>query len=204
MGPDEPAVTGKRVSNWSAPNIITVVRMLFAPGFIWLLLLGTNSPDSAARWVALGLFIVGMATDGIDGYVARRFDLVTNLGKILDPIADKVLIGGALIGLSLLGELPWWVTGIILLREIGVTVFRLAVLSDRVIPASRGGKLKTVSQFVALTLALAPLSVVWAPTMDIVNIVLMTWVVIITWLTGLDYLVDGIRQQRALRREEAV
>lgn len=177
--------------------------MLFAPGFIWLLLVSTDSPSDPARWWALGLFVVGMATDGIDGYVARRFDLVTNLGKILDPIADKVLIGGALVGLSLLGELPWWVTGLILLREVGITVFRLAVLSDQVIPASRGGKVKTVSQFVALTLALAPLSALWGQPMDIVNTVLMTWVVIITLATGVDYLVDGIRQQRRLRRGES-
>jgi len=198
MGTHGSGVDGARVSNWNAPNIITVARILFAPAFIWLLLSSTDQPTDVTRWVAAGLFVVGMATDGIDGYIARRYNLVTDLGKILDPIADKVLTGGALIALSILGELPWWVTVVILIREVGITVFRMAVLSDQVIPASRGGKIKTIMQFIALTCALMPLSAMWGLPMDIINTVLMTIVVIITVATGLDYLVDGVRQQRAL------
>jgi CDP-diacylglycerol--glycerol-3-phosphate 3-phosphatidyltransferase len=109
-----------------------------------------------------------------------------------------VLTGGALIALSILGELPWWVTILILIREVGVTVFRMVVISDQVIPASRGGKIKTVMQFLAITAALMPLSALWGQPMDIVNTVLMTLVVIITLATGVDYLVDGVRQQRKL------
>jgi len=198
MGTDRSGVDRTRVSNWNAANIITVGRILFAPVFIWLLLISTDQPSDVTRWVAAGLFVVGMATDGIDGFVARRYNLVTDLGKILDPIADKVLTGGALIALSILGELPWWVTAIILVREVGITIFRMAVISDQVIPASRGGKIKTVTQFVAITAALMPLSALWGAPMDIVNTVLMTLVVIITLVTGLDYLVDGVRQQRKL------
>jgi CDP-diacylglycerol--glycerol-3-phosphate 3-phosphatidyltransferase len=186
------------VSNWNAPNIITVARILFAPAFIWLLLVSTDQASDVTRWVAAGLFVVGMATDGVDGFIARRYNMVTDLGKILDPIADKVLTGGALITLSILGELPWWVTAIIVVREVGITIFRMAVISDQVIPASRGGKIKTVMQFVAITAALMPLSALWGAPMDIVNTVLMTLVVIITLVTGLDYLVDGVRQQRKL------
>jgi CDP-diacylglycerol--glycerol-3-phosphate 3-phosphatidyltransferase len=186
------------VSNWNAANIITVGRILFAPAFIWLLLISTNQASDVTRWVAAGLFVLGMATDGIDGFIARRYNMVTDLGKILDPIADKVLTGGALIALSILGELPWWVTAIILVREVGITIFRMAVISDQVIPASRGGKIKTVTQFVAITAALMPLSALWGAPMDIVNTVLMTLVVLITLVTGLDYLVDGVRQQRKL------
>jgi CDP-diacylglycerol--glycerol-3-phosphate 3-phosphatidyltransferase len=186
------------VSNWNAANIITVARILFAPAFIWLLLVSTDQASDVTRWVAAGLFVLGMATDGIDGFIARRYNMVTDLGKILDPIADKVLTGGALIALSILGELPWWVTALILVREVGITVFRVAVISDQVIPASRGGKIKTVMQFVAITAALMPLSALWGTPMDIVNTVLMTLVVIITLVTGLDYLVDGVRQQRKL------
>jgi CDP-diacylglycerol--glycerol-3-phosphate 3-phosphatidyltransferase len=182
----------------NAANIITVARILFAPVFIWLLLISTDQASDVTRWVAAGLFVVGMATDGVDGFIARRYNMVTDLGKILDPIADKVLTGGALIALSILGELPWWVTAIILVREVGITVFRMAVISDQVIPASRGGKIKTVMQFVAITAALMPLSALWGAPMDIVNTVLMTLVVIITLVTGLDYLVDGVRQQRKL------
>jgi CDP-diacylglycerol--glycerol-3-phosphate 3-phosphatidyltransferase len=172
--------------------------MFFAPAFIWLLLISTDQASDVTRWVAAGLFVVGMATDGIDGFIARRYNLVTDLGKILDPIADKVLTGGALIALSILGELPWWVTILILIREVGVTVFRMVVISDQVIPASRGGKIKTVMQFLAITAALMPLSALWGQPMDIVNTVLMTLVVIITLATGVDYLVDGVRQQRKL------
>ena len=198
MGTDGSGVDRARVSNWNAANIITVARILFAPAFIWLLLISTNQASDVTRWVAAGLFVLGMATDGIDGFIARRYNMVTDLGKILDPIADKVLTGGALIALSILGELPWWVTAIILVREVGITIFRMAVISNQVIPASRGGKIKTVTQFVAITAALMPLSALWGAPMDIVNTVLMTLVVIITLVTGLDYLVDGVRQQRKL------
>ena len=198
MGTDRSGVDRARVSNWNAPNIITVARILFAPAFIWLLLVSTDQASDVTRWVAAGLFVVGMATDGVDGFIARRYNMVTDLGKILDPIADKVLTGGALITLSILGELPWWVTAIIVVREVGITIFRMAVISDQVIPASRGGKIKTVMQFVAITAALMPLSALWGAPMDIVNTVLMTLVVIITLVTGLDYLVDGVRQQRKL------
>ncbi|CAB4893790.1 MAG: CDP-diacylglycerol--glycerol-3-phosphate 3-phosphatidyltransferase [Actinobacteria bacterium] len=187
------------MSNWNAPNIITVVRMLFAPVFVWLLLVSSDQPSDAGRWIATALFVVGMATDGIDGYIARRYNMVTDLGKILDPIADKVLTGAALVALSIIAELPWWVTIVILIREVGITVFRMAVLSDQVIPASRGGKIKTVAQFVAITSALLPLSAIWGQPMNIINTVLMSVVVALTLVTGVDYLVDGIRQQRALR-----
>jgi len=190
-----------RVSNWSAPNIITIVRILFAPAFIWLLLVSTDSPSDPLRWWAAALFVVGMATDGIDGWIARRYNLITDLGKILDPIADKVLTGGALIGLSLIGELPWWVTILILVREVGITIFRIAVLSKRVIPASRGGKLKTIFQFVAITSALLPLQAIWGDWMNVVNVVLMTIAFLLTIGTGVAYLVEAWLHNRPGRTQ---
>lgn len=195
--------TPKRVSNWSAPNIITVVRIFFAPVFIWMLLSGNGDVNEPLRWWAAVLFIVGMGTDGLDGWIARRFNLITDLGKILDPIADKILIGGALVALSILGELPWWVTGLILLREVGITVYRLVVINDRVIPASRGGKMKTITQFLAITLALMPLASIWGEWMNTVDIIFMGAALVITVLTGLDYLIDGWRQRRALHSPRA-
>ena len=120
-----------------------------------------------------------------------------------NKIADKVLIGGALIALSILGELPWWVTALILVREVGITVYRFVVINDRVIPASRGGKIKTITQFLAITLALMPLAVVWGDWMNVVNTILMSAALIITVLTGIDYLADGWRQRRALTRNTA-
>ncbi len=187
----------RKVSNWSAPNIITIVRIFFAPAFIWLLLISEDSPSDPARWWAAGLFVVGMATDGVDGFIARRYNLITDLGKILDPIADKVLTGGALIGLSLIGELPWWVTILILVREVGITVFRFAVLSKRVIPASRGGKLKTIFQFLAITSALLPLQGLWGDWVNTLNVVLMSIAFALTLVTGIMYLVEAWLHNRA-------
>jgi len=137
------------------PNAITIVRILCAPVFLWMLL-ADGGADGALRWWAAVLFIVAIASDGIDGYIARRYDIVTDLGKLLDPIADKVLIGGALVGLSLLGELWWWVTIVILVREFGITIFRFIALRDRVIPATWSGKIKTIVQAIGLSLMLFP------------------------------------------------
>jgi CDP-diacylglycerol--glycerol-3-phosphate 3-phosphatidyltransferase len=180
-------------SNWNLPNIITVVRILLAPLFFWMLL-ADNGADGPLRWWAAVLFIVAIATDGVDGAIARRYNLVTDLGKLLDPIADKILTGAALIGLSILLELPWWVTVLILVREIGITVFRFAMLSDRVIPASRGGKLKTIMQSVAISLALLPLWLLFGDWIHWVNTVTMAAALVLTVYTGIEYLVAARRE----------
>ncbi|OOB91326.1 CDP-diacylglycerol--glycerol-3-phosphate 3-phosphatidyltransferase [Rathayibacter sp. VKM Ac-2630] len=187
------------VSNWNLPNAITVVRILLAPLFFWMLLADAGE-DGGLRIAAALLFILAIATDGIDGHIARSRGLVTDLGKLLDPIADKVLTGAALVGLSILLELPWWVTIVVLVREIGITVFRMAVLSDRVIPASRGGKLKTIVQSVALSLALLPLWNLLGEWVHWLNGLTMTAAVLLTVATGIDYLADAARQSRAARR----
>jgi CDP-diacylglycerol--glycerol-3-phosphate 3-phosphatidyltransferase len=187
-----------RVSNWNLPNIITVVRILLAPVFFWMLLADGGS-DTQLRYAAAALFIVAIATDGIDGHIARSRNQVTDLGKLLDPIADKVLTGAALVGLSILSELPWWVTVIILVREVGITVFRFAVLSDRVIPASRGGKLKTLAQSIAISLALLPFPSLLGSWFDWINIITMSIAVVLTVVTGIDYLVQARRLSRAGR-----
>jgi CDP-diacylglycerol--glycerol-3-phosphate 3-phosphatidyltransferase len=184
-------------SNGNIANIVTVIRILLVPLFVWLLLLD-DGQDGVWRYVAAGLFILAIATDGVDGKLARGRNLVTNLGIILDPIADKLLIGGALIGLSILGELPWWVTIVIMVREIGITVFRFVVIRKRVIPASPGGKLKTVFQAVAISLFLVPLqafftNVFGAPEWVLTTILVLQWVVmgialVLTVYTGFDYL----------------
>ena len=187
-----------RVSNWNLPNVITVVRILLAPLFFWMLL-ADGGADTPLRYAAAALFIVAIATDGIDGHIARSRNQVTDLGKMLDPIADKVLTGAALVGLSILLELPWWVTVIILVREVGITVFRFAVLSDRVIPASRGGKLKTLAQSIAISLALVPFPALLGDWFDWVNIVTMSIAFVLTVVTGIDYLVQAWRLGRAAK-----
>jgi len=177
-------------------NVITVVRILMAPLFIAWLLIDDGADGSLRVWAA-ALFVVAILTDSLDGMLARGLDLVTYFGKIVDPIADKVLIGGALVSLTILGELPWWVTALILVREIGITVYRFAVLRDRVIPASRGGKVKTVLQAVAVTLALFPLWNVLGEGMHWVNGVLMTAATVATLVSGADYMRVALRHGRA-------
>lgn len=182
-------------SNGNIANIITVVRILLAPVFIWLLLSDAGQ-FGPLRYVAAALFVLAIATDSLDGQLARGRNLVTDVGIILDPIADKVLIGGALVALSILGELPWWITAVILVREFGITIFRFLVLSKRVIPASRGGKLKTIVQAVAISLFLvAPWHLLgaWAGW--------FSWIVMVAALaltvsTGLEYLYQAWRQNR--------
>jgi CDP-diacylglycerol--glycerol-3-phosphate 3-phosphatidyltransferase len=197
--PPIPADGGaKRVSNWNLPNVITVVRILLAPLFVWMLL-ADGGDDGWLRWAAAALFILAIATDGVDGALARRNGQVTELGKLLDPIADKVLTGGALIALSILNELPWWVTVVILVREIGITVYRFVVIRQGVIAASRGGKIKTIVQSVAISFALVPLWTVFGDWIFWVNGVLMTAAVILTVWTGFDYLWQAWKGRRAKR-----
>ena len=154
--------TGRIISRGDTPaskaniaNLITVARILLAPVFV-ALLLADDGEMGALRYAAAILFVVSIATDSLDGYLARSRNLVTDLGKLLDPIADKVLIGGALVGLSLLNELWWWVTIVILVREFGITIFRFIALRDRVIPATWSGKIKTIVQAIGLSLMLFP------------------------------------------------
>jgi len=177
------------------PNAITIVRILCAPVFVWLLL-ADGGVDGALRWWAGVLFIVAIATDGIDGYLARRYEIVTDLGKLLDPIADKVLTGCAFVVLSILGELPVWVVVLVLLRELGITVHRLVVATDHVVAAAWMGKLKTVAQAVALALALLPLWTVVGEWIHVVNTIAMTIAVLLTVASGVDYVVTAIRGRR--------
>lgn len=186
---DTPASSG------NVANIITVVRILMAPLFIWLLL-QDGGQNGVLRYVAAGLFILAIATDSLDGHLARDRNLITDAGIILDPIADKLLIGGALVMLSILGELWWWVTIVILVRELGITAFRFAVLKKRVIPASRGGKLKTVVQAVAISLFLVPLWTLLGDWVLWVNWSVMALALALTVVTGIDYLVQAWRQNR--------
>lgn len=177
------------------PNTITVVRILCAPVFLWMLL-ADQGAGGPLRWWAAALFVVAIATDGIDGYLARRHEIVTDLGKILDPIADKALTGCAFVGLSILGELWWWVTIVVLVREIGITIYRFIVISNHVLAAAWMGKLKTVAQAVALTLALLPLWTIVGDWILWVNWVLMGIAVVLTIASGIDYAVSEARGRR--------
>ncbi len=183
-------------SAWNLPNVLTVARILLVPVFGWFLL-ADGGRNAAYRLMALVVFLVAMLTDRVDGKLARSRGQVTTFGMIADPIADKALLGMAFVGLSLLGEVPWWVTVLVLGREISVTVVRFLVIRHGVMPAGRGGKLKTVLQAVALSLLVAPLWVLPGEALwRWVAYVVLAAAVLVTVATGLDYLF----QARVLRR----
>ncbi len=183
------------VSRWNAANALTVLRLLLVPVLGWLLVqVGTASAGDEGPWrvAAFLVFIVASATDSVDGEIARRRGLITDFGIVADPIADKALTGTALVGLSLLGELPWWVTIAIVVREFGITVLRFWVIRHGIIPASRGGKLKTLLQVIAIGMYLLPLTGVLATT----RAWLMAAALIVTVVTGADYVARALRLRR--------
>lgn len=166
------------------PNALTVLRLVLVPVFL-LALFNLGGHDTAWRWIAFGVFAVAALTDRYDGRIARSRGQVTDFGKIADPIADKALTGSALVGLSMLGALPWWVTLLILFREIGITLLRFAIIRYGVIAASPGGKLKTLVQVVAIGLYVMPLP----DQIDWLRVGLMGLAVLLTMATGIDYLI---------------
>ena len=181
------APTQPKQSNWNLPNILTSLRILFIPVFAWLVL-------SERWWWALGVFVALMITDKLDGDIARSRGLVTDFGKIADPIADKALMITALVTLNIGGPLPVWITVVIIVRELGITIWRMVLLrGGKVVPASKGGKLKTVLQTVGVAMYLCPLPG-W---MDIPTLVVMLIAVVVTVVTGVQYLVDGAKANRA-------
>ena len=176
-------------------NVLTVVRLFLVPVFVACLFAG----GTGWRLAALATFGVASFTDFLDGKLARSRGLVTDFGKIADPIADKALIGAALISLSVLGELPAWVTALIVIREFGVTVLRFAVIRYGVIAASPGGKLKTLLQILAICLYVLPASLS-PPAVVRVRAVVMAAALVVTLVTGADYVVRAVRLRRAPTR----
>jgi CDP-diacylglycerol---glycerol-3-phosphate 3-phosphatidyltransferase len=168
-------------------NVLTVLRLCLVPVFIVFLLAGGDG----WRIAACAIFGLASATDFLDGELARRRGLITDFGKIADPIADKALTGSALVVLSAMGELPWWVTGVILFRELAVTGLRFWVLSHGVIAASRGGKAKTLLQVIAIALYILP------GPFGVVRELVMAAALVVTVLTGADYAVRAVRLRRA-------
>lgn len=187
-----PAAAVRRPSLWNIANVLTMVRLLLVPGFV-VLLVHDDGHDPAWRSFAWAAFAVAMITDLFDGELARRYGLVTDFGKIADPIADKAIMGAALIGLSALGDLPWWVTAVILFRELGITLMRFWVIRWGVIPASRGGKLKTLTQGVAVGMYILVLT----GPLATLRAVLMGAAVVLTVVTGLDYVRQAVVMRRA-------
>jgi len=188
-------------SNWNLPNALTTLRIVMVPFFAWALLV--DGGDSIGwRLVAWVIFVAAMITDKIDGDLARSRNLVTNFGKIADPIADKALTGMAFVGLSIIGELWWWVTVVVLVREWGITLLRLWVIRHGVMAAGRGGKLKTVLQTLALGFFILPVRILqddWGVAGDVlwaITVLLMVAAVTVTVVTGVDYVVKALAVRR--------
>jgi CDP-diacylglycerol--glycerol-3-phosphate 3-phosphatidyltransferase len=193
-------------SSWNVPNALTTLRILMVPFFGWALLVDGGG-SILWRCVAYLLFAAAMVTDKIDGDLARKHNLVTDFGKIADPIADKALTGMAFVGLSLIGELWWWVTIVVLVREWGITLLRFWVIRHGVIAASRGGKLKTLLQTFALGLLILPLRLLpggWEPVGLVLwwlAVVLMAAAVAVTVVTGVDYVLKALAVRRTGRED---
>lgn len=180
---------------WNLPNGLTMLRLLLVPVFGYLLLMDSGE-NPTSRWWAAIVFGVASLTDLADGAIARSRNLVTTFGKVADPIADKALTGVALLGLSALGELSWWVTLVILVREITITLARFIVIRHGVIPASRGGKAKTMTQMLAILLYIIPVTG-WV--LDFRGL-MMGIAVALTVVTGIDYIVRAVHLRRHSER----
>ena len=191
------------VSAWNIANYLTVFRIVLVPVFGWLLLWhdGYSVPH---RWAAFAVFAVAMVTDRIDGDLARSRGLVTDFGKVVDPIADKLLVTMALVGLSVIALIPWWITLVILVREWGVTLVRFWVIRHGVMAAGRGGKLKTMLQALALGWFILPSDLLpFADVWMAIGWALLIAALVVTVVTGVDYLVDALRLRRTSPRAQA-
>ncbi|HQV90470.1 MAG TPA: CDP-diacylglycerol--glycerol-3-phosphate 3-phosphatidyltransferase [Phycicoccus sp.] len=198
-----PDVRGvRRVSAWNIANYLTVFRIVLVPVFGWLLLAdGGASPN--LRWWAFACFTVAMITDRLDGDLARSRGLVTDFGKVVDPIADKALVTMALVGLSIIQALPWWITVVILVREWGVTAIRFWVIRHGIMAAGRGGKLKTFLQALGLGFFVMPLwTLAGAEFWHGLAWVVLVAALIVTVVTGIDYVVQALRLRQTSPRAE--
>jgi CDP-diacylglycerol--glycerol-3-phosphate 3-phosphatidyltransferase len=182
----------RRVPLVNVANALTVLRIGLVPLFV-IFMIASEMTRPGYRVAAALAFAGAGLTDFADGWIARTFNLVTAFGKVADPIADKALTGTALVLLSAYDALPWWVTIVILARELGITALRFWVLRFGVIPASRGGKAKTVLQLVAIGWYIWP----FPAGLAAVGPWIMAAAVIVTVVTGVDYLVRALRLRRA-------
>jgi CDP-diacylglycerol--glycerol-3-phosphate 3-phosphatidyltransferase len=176
---------------WNLPTFLTLLRITAVPVLAWLLL---DFDGLGSHLMATAVFVAASLTDLADGALARKYNQITSFGVLLDPIADKLLTGTALICLSIIGQLPWWVTAIIVIRELAVTALRLFVVRTEVIAASPGGKAKTVLQIVAISAYLIGLGS--QPGWWILAALLMAAALVATVATGIDYFVRVLRTSR--------
>ncbi|MCG8922928.1 CDP-diacylglycerol--glycerol-3-phosphate 3-phosphatidyltransferase [Lentzea sp. DG1S-22] len=178
----------RKVPLLNVANILTMARLALVPVFLFSLF-EAGGFDTTWRLIAFAIFAIASFTDHIDGTLARKHGLITDFGKIADPIADKALTGSALVGLSILDVLPWWITITIAVREVGITLLRFWVIRYGVIPASRGGKAKTLAQVIAIGLFVLPQNDV----LQLIAWVIMVVALVLTVVTGIDYVVRAFK-----------
>jgi len=196
----------KAVPLVNVPNALTVVRLILVPVFGWMLL--AHPHDVTWRWITMAVFVIALLTDLADGKIARKYQLITNFGKLADPIADKAITGMAMVGLSVIGELWWWVTIVILIREWGITIMRFLIVKYGVQAADKLGKMKTLTQTIALVGLLAPfLMYMTDPAtprgwywicfiLHWVSLVAMGVALILTVVSGVNYVIGAQRLRR--------
>ncbi|MCR3748471.1 MULTISPECIES: CDP-diacylglycerol--glycerol-3-phosphate 3-phosphatidyltransferase [Lentzea] len=180
----------RKVPLLNVANILTMARLALVPVFLFSLF-EAGGFDTTWRLIAFGIFAVASFTDHIDGTLARKHGLITDFGKIADPIADKALTGSALVGLSMLDVLPWWITITIAVREVGITLLRFWVIRYGVIPASRGGKAKTLAQVIAIGLFVLPQNDV----LELIAWAIMAVALVLTIVTGIDYVIRAFKMK---------
>lgn len=179
--------------NW--PNRLTILRVLLIPFFVICLMV--KEGEGVLRYVALVIFIVASMTDALDGHLARKHNLVTNFGKFMDPLADKLLVCSAMICLIELGQIPAWVVLVIIAREFIISGFRL-IASDKgvVIAASWWGKMKTIVQMIMIILLLLDLGAIFLDGADVIHIIEQTFIylaMILTVISLIDYIAKNVR-----------
>ncbi len=183
----------EQVPLWNIANILTMARCVMVPIFVVLAaLLHDQVPG---RLLIAGVFVLAMLTDLADGHLARSRNLITDFGKIMDPIADKAMTGAALIMLSVWEYVPWWMTILILVREIGITIMRFTILRYGALPANFSGKAKTMVQSIGITFCLLPFDLWWEPARWIGLAIILVAVVLTVW-SGLLNVRDGLRLRR--------
>ncbi|MGO1385350.1 MAG: CDP-diacylglycerol--glycerol-3-phosphate 3-phosphatidyltransferase [Arachnia sp.] len=185
--------TTSKPSNLNVPNALTVLRIVMVP--VFLVVLFYNPDDFGWRLAATAVFVVAILTDLADGHIARKYNLVTDFGKLWDPVADKALTGAAFIALGILDELSWIIIGLILVREWGITWLRAAIAKHGIMAANKGGKLKTVTQSVALGLYLLGRENLpeW---LSMIALVIMLIALALTLVTGITYIFSALKIRR--------
>ena len=182
--PSAQSACGMEIS-MNLPNKLTMLRIIMIPFFVVVLLAGIGG--GASKWIALAIFIIASLTDMLDGKIARKYNLITNFGKLMDPLADKMLVSSAMICLVGMGKMPAWVVIIIIAREFMISGFRLvATEGGVVIAASKWGKMKTVFQMIMVILLIADIG-----ALAILTTIVMWIAVILTIISLVDYIVKN-------------